>query len=103
MPEFTPTAPPEEPKRKPMELIQGHPLPPVPEERPLELTDNESLAVADIVARLSGMKVELHPNKNRKIKVYQLRLTQKQHDELTRKASFARVTVADFIRSRCGI
>jgi len=38
-----------------------------------------------------------------KTRVYQLRLTPEQWEQLTRKATFDRRTVADFIRTRCGI
>jgi len=89
MPEFTPTPPPD---RKPMELIQGHPLP------PLEIAPTSLMGII----RPDSVNTR-PPNINRKSRVYQLRLTPAQWTELTRKATFDRKTVADFIRSRCGI
>jgi len=98
MPSFTPTPPPEEPT-PPIELegtgITIHPIPggmiasfPKREDGPFD----ELLRPAP--------KPALRTTKTR---VYQLRLTPEQWDKLKDKAEKNRRTVADFIRTRCGI
>ena len=90
MPAFTPINPPDEPKAvDPLaNFIIFDESVPAPDLKPEPLTEPPAAT-----PRLRTAKT----------RVYQLRLTPDQWTELTRKAMFERLTVADYIRQRCGI
>ena len=79
---------------------ERHPLPP---DSPLTVTLHY-LDESGPESELTGPQIAPKPTlRTAKTRVYQLRLTPDQWAELTRKAMFERLTVADYIRLCCGI